>query len=118
VQKTNAKDARQDYRHQATDYFLVIDRRTGEVIGRLLDISLAGFKMVTDVPLAVNMPLECQLSLPQALGNIRELPFEGTVRWCVHNTEMDCYEIGCQLHEVTEKFQALLAKVLLEFEGK
>ncbi len=117
MDKTKAQEARQDLRHQAKDYYLVIDRRTGEVIGRLLDISLAGFKMVTDVPLVINMPLACQLSFPHAIANLRELPIEATVRWCLRNAELDCYEIGCELHEVTEESQSILSEVLADFEG-
>lgn len=118
MDRTRNQEARQDYRHQAKDYYLVIDRRTGEVIGRLLDISLAGFKMVTDVALVDNMPLACQLSFPHAIANLRELPIEATVRWCLRKDEMDCYEIGCELHDVSEAAKSIISEVLADFQGK
>lgn len=118
MQKTRAKDARQDYRHQAKDYYLVIDRRSGEIIGRLLDISLAGFRMVADVPLEPNTPLECQLSLPRPIANVRELPIEATVRWSLRNHDLDCFEIGCQLHDFNATTRTILSEVLVEFEGR
>ena len=116
--KTRAQEARQNHRHQAKDYYLVIDRRSGEIIGRLLDISMAGFRMVSDVALEANTPLEFQLSLPHSIAEVREIPLEATVRWSLRNHDLDCFEIGCQLHEVSATIGTILTEVLVDFEGR
>ncbi|UCC43941.1 MAG: PilZ domain-containing protein [Candidatus Zixiibacteriota bacterium] len=104
---------RRGIRRRTSDYYIVTDNRSGQILGRLADLSLEGFKIITNEELTESS-YDCQLSLPRCVGNVKEIPLQASVKWCRHITRMDWYEAGFKIDQISAPSREVLQQIMGE----
>ena len=101
---------RKHARRRTSDYYLVTNRKSGDVVGRLVNISLGGVMILTDGPVAIDQPYELKVALPEDELDRDELQFEARSIWSRHNELADWWESGFEITDLSpEDMDALQA---------
>lgn len=99
-------------RRRTNDYYIITDLQSDQTLGRLLDISNEGFKIVTADRLS-EASYECRLNLPRFIDNVKEISFQASLKWCHHNAQCDWFEAGLQIDHMT-KVSAEILHLIIE----
>ncbi|PAU84427.1 PilZ domain-containing protein [Pseudomonas sp. WN033] len=86
----------------------VADRDTGRLIGYVGDISEGGFKLLSDEPMELDVPVALQIRLRDGEGKMQMLDVEVICLWCQENIRTGYHESGCSLHQPSEEFARLV----------
>ncbi len=70
----------------------------------------------TDIVTDVTVP--CRLALPRMVGIVRNLFFEAKIVWCRKHEKWDWYEAGLEIHNIESDQQAIMEKIVAEWEEK
>ena len=111
-------DRRTTERKSTTDYFLLYETETGELIGRLLDLTVDGLLFMNESELDMDRTISCTLSFPRIIGNRRFIYFDIETKWCKYNKHCDWYEIGCQMLDLKDKDRLLLDEIIIDWNSK
>lgn len=103
-------------RQSTNDYYQVIDAMTGEPMGRLIDVSESGFRIISAENLEPN-DYDCLIHLPRHLGNVREIPLQVSLKWCEHNRRFDWYEAGFEINCISKPATEVLKLIIAEISG-
>jgi hypothetical protein len=99
-------DRRKKPRRITSDYYVLFDQTSDEVIGRVVDLSAGGAMLITDEPLESLQRCQCRMSLPDFIRGRRFITFELESKWCQFNRVSNWYEVGCEFvdmdHELEE----------------
>jgi len=74
-------DRRKDERKNARTFFAVLDRKTEQMIGCLVDISRQGFRLASEKEIKVGGILQLKLVLPAEFSGSRYITFDATCVW-------------------------------------
>jgi len=96
-------EQRRFVRRQARGYFHAFDRNSNKMIGRIVDMSTRGVRIITEKPIEVPGTIPCKMDLPEEVLDGGQLNFDADSKWCRKNDRIDCYETGLQIHGVTEQ---------------
>ncbi|MEW5924187.1 MAG: PilZ domain-containing protein [Candidatus Zixiibacteriota bacterium] len=88
---------------QACHNLSLFDRKTGDFLGRVVNMSINGLMLVSDQPIEFPKLYECKIELPEEILESRELIFDAESKWCNKNDELNCYETGFLLRNLSEK---------------
>jgi len=105
-------DRRQEERFSAQEYFILCERSSGMVLGRIVNMSEHGVKLVTGEPPTKKKKIACRMALPEAVGDARSLEFDAEVRWCRENESLRAYEIGVLITSISDRTASILREVL------
>ena len=111
-------EQRKQVRKSTNDYFMVYDRETGRLIGRLLDLSIDGAMIISDVPTPEGALYQCKMHMPRMIGRRRYVFFDATRRWGRKNRRLGWYETGYQLSNVSKEDQDLINHLTDEWSTK
>lgn len=91
----------------------VVDCRTGQEIGQLLDLSQAGFMLASSVEIALNQSYRLQLPLFTDLDGC-DIPVElvADALWCEPSSSGRQYWHGFQIKAITSEGQEYLLQFL------
>lgn len=78
---SDPSDWRSSERVDVLSGLTVLDAASGEVPGRLADLSLGGFRLHSPRPIAVGTPLELSIELPAGWGLGQKLDLRAECRW-------------------------------------
>lgn len=88
-------------RKRACQFFGVYHRRTARYIGKLLDLSIKGLKVLAKKPIEVHTLFEFRIELPRPIVGHNEVSFDAQCVWCAGSTEdVDQYEAGFQITKI------------------
>lgn len=101
-------------RKYLTFFSRVIDRRNGQLIGYLADMTTGGAMLICDKPLEINQVLHMRIDLPE--GYAREtLDLNARVVWSQPEQDPDTFRTGLQLMNITPEEISLLGRLVAEF---
>lgn len=95
-------DRRHSTRRRTSEYYLIYERDTGEFMGRLINLTAGGLRLITDHPVQIPDLVHCRLRLPDTYNGAREIFFDIESRWCEYNRVGDWYEAGYEFVDLTE----------------
>jgi c-di-GMP-binding flagellar brake protein YcgR len=95
------------------DYFIVYDRVTDNLIGRLIDLSVGGAMMITEEPVEIPCISSCRMALPKKVRGYRQVEFDIMSKWCQRNDSIGMYETGYQFINLTRHSKELI-KIIVE----
>lgn len=101
-------DKRKHFRRIANDYYLIYDRHSEMLIGRILNMSPDGALIITDKPLPVPEIIACRMEFPEVYKGINEISFDAECRWCRYNDKTELYEIGLEISYNNTKDKSLI----------
>jgi hypothetical protein len=88
------QNSRQHKRHYLIYYLRVFDRKTGEVLGHLVDLAEGGVMLMRDTPFEVGAAHEMRLRWRNSEGHLQVIDFEGLCRWCRPDVNPDFFAAG------------------------
>jgi hypothetical protein len=106
------KEQRKHPRRKLLDYPIVHDRILGMVIGRVLDLSAEGLRMITDNPIATSTRLKCRLQLPEDTDGVTQVPVDICCMWCKKSGVHGAFEAGFSIINTSETDLRILHKFL------
>lgn len=108
-------NTRSNERRYTTDYLVVFDSTTNDPIGRILNLSETGLKMITDEEIQVGSNRKVCLKLPDFIKGCREIIFEIECRWCKFNKRSDWFECGFTLENLSDFNLNIIRELLYEW---
>jgi len=106
-------DQRNKPRGKTSDYFLIYNSATDELVGRVLNMTVEGAMLISEEPVDPNIVIPCRLRLPEPINGCQELIFDMESRWSCENRQLSWYETGYKLlnmSELTEKVLGLAVR--------
>ena len=107
-----AEENRNNSRRRVNDYFIVYDRITDNLIGRLIDLSTGGAMMITEEPVEVPCISTCRMALPEKVHGHRQVEFDAEGKWCQRNDITGMYETGYQFINLTRQAEELIQIIM------
>lgn len=114
--KIDQDNQRTRNRQSTNDYYRVLNSLTGEPLGRLIDISQSGFRIISAEDIELG-EYDCLIHLPRLVGNVREIPIQVTMKWCEHKRRFDWYEAGFAIDRITDPARELLEQIIKEISS-
>jgi hypothetical protein len=104
---------KRQYRRRSLVYNLqVVDKNTGDIVGRVANLSPEGLMLITTDRLVKDMQLELSMALPEKIFNRDRIECAAKCTWCKRNATTDFYEAGLQLFGVTDRdIEAIVALI-------
>jgi hypothetical protein len=111
-------ERRKQARKATNDYFMVYDRRTNHLVGRVLDLTPDGAMMISETPVPEQVTIECKMHMPRMIGRRRYVYFDAACKWCRKNRRLGWYETGYALLNVSPEDQELIDYLIGEWSEK
>jgi hypothetical protein len=111
-------DNRKKIRRQTSGYYIVYDRNTDEMIGRILDLSESGAMMITAKEMPVPCHRECRMHLPERIKGKPVIAFDLQSKWCRKNNRFDWYETGYEFVNITAETEEIIRALTADWKLK
>lgn len=110
----NKEDSRQDDRRKLIFYLEVFDRDSGQMIGRLVDIHVAGMLLVSDRRCQEGLELNLRIMTGNNLLETvpEDLEVTAGVRWSRKDVNPDYYVTGLQFLEVSPHQEKMIWELI------
>jgi len=82
-------------------YLRMFDRKTGQLIGNLVDLTSEGLQLISEIPIKPGKLLEIRMDFPEEVDGQREMLLNAEAIWCDHKLDPDLFSVGCHLLPVT-----------------
>jgi len=93
-------------------YSRIRDRRTGDLIGHLVDLTPDGLLAVSETPVEVGSLLYMQMELPDDISHKQFLKFDAQVAWCRKDVDPSFYSLGFQLVDISPDDIAIIKRFI------
>ena len=93
-------ERRKQDRKYLTYFSRVTDRRTGRLLGYLVDMSTNGAQLVGNVPLKINEVIEIRIDLPDDFAPYSALEMLARSVWTRPDEDPELFKTGLQLSEI------------------
>ena len=111
-------DNRKKIRRRTSGYYIVYDRNTDEMIGRILDLSETGAMMITAKEMPVPSHRQCRMHLPERIKGKPVIVFDLQSKWCRKNNRFDWYETGYEFVNVTSETEDIIRTLTADWKVK
>jgi c-di-GMP-binding flagellar brake protein YcgR len=102
------KNKRQIARQNSLYHSKVVEVKTGRLIGRTVDISDTGMRLVSDSKPESDGILDLRLELPKPVNGKQVIEFKAAVRWVNEDTNPDYHAVGIELIDPSEDVCTIL----------
>jgi hypothetical protein len=93
-------------------YSRIRDRRTGELVGHLVDLTAEGALVVSEAPVEAGTLLPLQMELPDDISTRQFLKFDAQVAWCRKDVDPSFYDMGFRLIDVAPEDMTVIIKFI------
>ncbi|PWB70122.1 hypothetical protein C3F09_09525 [candidate division GN15 bacterium] len=107
------KDGRKYTRRRASDYLLVTDSHSGQVLGRIINVSPKGLMVMSTQSLAIGRPFDVRIKLPSRAFGCEHLTLTAECRWSSFERRSDLWENGLEIGEISHDNRRILQQVVL-----
>lgn len=105
-------DPRMDRRRHLHYYAKVNNRDTGEMIGRVADISLSGVMLVRADGIESGKTYALRVLLPEVFEEKGHIDFEAVSRWCKKDVNPDFHVIGFEITHIDSKNEKMIMQLI------
>ncbi len=110
-------DQRNQERRRTSDYFIVYDQETNELIGRVIDLTIDGAKMISEMPVPAPRVVQCKLVMPRMIGRYRNLYIQAECKWCKKNHRLGWHEAGYEFVDISEENYNIITELIGEWDS-
>lgn len=110
-----ARELRRHTRKKLLRELVMFDRTTGGNIGRLINISVDGFKLSTRQSIEPGTRFSLSMVLPEQLQGVTTLSLEGRCVWSQEQDRQNEYHTGFQIVEISELHRSVLELMMEKF---
>ncbi len=100
-------------------YFEALDRETGKALGRLVDISPHGIRLLSDDPIRTKAFYNLRVNLPIAVSRAEQLDIEAYSLWCEECPDPELpehYNTGLELLNVSDESLEAITTLINDYE--
>jgi hypothetical protein len=109
-------DERRKFKRRYIMYYSrVFDRRTGRVIGYIVDLTPDGALIISEEPIEPDTVFRLRMDLPEDMNDKSFLFFEARSRWCQRDVDPNFWDIGVQLTQIEAEDTALIERLIAEY---
>lgn len=95
-------------------YLRIFNRKDGNLIGYLGDITPEGIMLISEKPLETNRFFKLRMDLP-GTSTAKRLEFEAKSIWCQPDVNPDFYDIGFQLLDMSKRDAATIGDLISDY---
>jgi hypothetical protein len=96
-------------------YSRVYDRKTGIVIGYMVDLTPEGAMVISEEPIEVGKTYRLRMDMPEELAEKANLDFEAESVWCKPDIDPHFYGTGFQIHSLSEPEISMIERMIQEY---
>ena len=93
----------------------VLDADTGEVLGRVVDVTADGMMLVTEGSMELGHVIKARLILPVMVQARTEIQVEAEAVWCKQDSNPSFYKVGFRFSNLAGEDGFLLEDVMQKF---
>src|SRR4030067_1377964 len=109
-------EAKRNVARKLLAYFSrVFERKSGTLLGYLVDMTTGGMLIVGNYPLKVNSDFELRIDLPEGYDEKERLDIEARAMWCLQDPDPELYRTGMKLVEVSPKEFQMLVRIITDY---
>jgi hypothetical protein len=109
-------DDRRKFRRRYIMYYSrVFDRRTGRVIGYIVDLTPEGAMIISEEPIEPQTVFQLRMDLPEDLSERGYIYFEARSVWCERDVDPNFWDIGVQLTTIEPGDVTILERMIAEY---
>ena len=97
-------------------YLRLFDRKTGDLIGNLVDLTSEGLQLISEKPIEIGTLLEIRMEFPEEVDGQQELQLNAVAVWCDHKLDPDLFSVGCKLIPVTPTYVTLIRDLIENYQ--
>ncbi|OGN88994.1 MAG: hypothetical protein A2Y88_09810 [Chloroflexi bacterium RBG_13_48_10] len=96
----------------------VYDKKSGRIIGTLLNITLEGAMVLSESRIDSDRVMELHIKLPDDFVTKQELIFTANSRWCGPDINPEYFDVGYQFANVSEEDGEIIQKIIEKYGFK
>lgn len=81
----------------------VLDRKTGQPVGRLGNVTDEGMMLISQKPINTGSLLQLQVAVPEEIKAGGKIMFDGKSVWCKEDADSGLHKVGFKLMNVIPK---------------
>lgn len=108
------KEKRKLKRRHLIFYLRVYDKNTGQLVGRLVDITSEGIMLNSENPIPTDTVFQLQMFLPEEFDKER-LDFDAKSIWCKPDVNRDLFVTGLKLLNVANRDTEIIENLIDEY---
>ena len=110
-----AREQRKHPRKKMYREMIMFDRATGGNVGRLLNVSVGGFKLFTRQPIDHGQKFQLSMVLPEQIHGVNTLSFEARNVWCQAQQANGEYHAGFQFVDANDMVRQIVESLMENF---
>ena len=103
---------RHEPRPQLMTFLKVRCAETGQVVGRIIDLTTQGMRLITDEELQIGAEFHLVIPIDLGPGRQEELRIDACCKWTGPDVNPDLLCAGFEFEEVRPRQEALLARII------
>jgi hypothetical protein len=97
-------------------YLRIFDRKSGVLIGNLVDLTAEGLQMISETSIEPGKVLEIRMEFPEEVDGQQEIRLNAEAIWCDHKLDPDLFSIGCRLLPVTPTQVSIIRDLIENYQ--
>jgi len=106
------EERRRQVRRQAGEPLFVYDNQTGEVIGKVDNMTELGAMLLSEKPTKPHVTFQCSMTLPTSSVSDYRITFEAESKWCLLDKKTGMYRTGYEFRNLTPDKLTVIRAVL------
>lgn len=90
----------------------MIDRKTGESIGHLVDMSIDGIRISTPVEIGKGRPFSLTIELPEEVKDCETIQIAARSLWCSQNPESGGFFAGFEILSIAPSYGEIVGALV------
>lgn len=103
-------------RRQLIYYLKVMDGKTNELLGRLVDITSEGFMLISESAIDTDRNFFLQLILPTGMKGGKKIDIEAKSLWSKRDVNPDLIDTGFRFIKISPKDLETVDELILDYE--
>jgi len=109
-------DERRKFKRRYLMYYSrVFDRRTGRVIGYIVDLTPDGAMIISEDPIDQNISFRLRMDMPEDISDKEFIDFEAMSVWCRKDVDPHFWDNGFHLTDILEEDIHLIERMIAEY---
>ncbi len=110
------EDIRSLKRRHLIYYLDVFNNKNNELLGKLVDITTRGIKLVSRLPVPIDKDYSLRLTFPEGYFRSRDLTFDARSIWSSNDINPDFYDTGFEVINLDREGRKIIRR-LIELVG-
>jgi c-di-GMP-binding flagellar brake protein YcgR len=99
-------------------YLGVDDRQTEGLVGRVVDITAGGMRLISENAVDPGGTFRLRMVLPREFEHKQEITFGATSRWCTRDANPQWFSIGFEFKDISPADITIIEDLIREFAFK